>query len=608
MSEAGQSRLSQSADSAAQTGVTLEPIALWIAEHLAGQHRSPQAAKVLSAFISRNASAVSIRSVLALARLVHKSENWEQAAELWDLVLAEDPQNIEGLIRRSHCLVERNDFPAAARTAEQARRWLKDRPDPESEMDSLLDPIYLRLFSRFENADHEKCRALASLCALPGSYAGRISEGAAGLRISDEQILRRINEAFEQWHASAEYRAGEPSAAAGLPEPAKTRILLVFRQYFFGGSDTREHELTAFLRQSAKALGYRVFFFPATAFLLGDRVTPDQQYEALDNLLRCLLATRPHVVIFDDLCARVEPAPHIGREVYRNTLVELKNQLGFKLAAYYPDPWVKATLEAVEYVSEFADLVWHQNVTLSRRSSKAHAEKLFAAPIPYLESIFQSGREPRTIGPAFLGSVYSYNYLRALWCTLIRERQVPCQLLLAKPHERQIAGGRCDRGVWRIPEPDADHGQFLRAHAFDENYYGPSLGIDCRPSPPVGRRERRDWALLRPFRALRAVSEREPTGCLPAFLRTPRGRAAKNRGGGVRVVPEALLERAGVAQFTGSGLHRPRSSNDAESAATTLPMNRTGGRACPQRAELGVFPGTSSGSPGTTRPTGFKGE
>lgn len=392
MSEAGQSRLSQSADSAAQTGVTLEPIALGIAEHLAGQHRSPQAAKVLSAFISRNASAVSIRSVLALARLVHKSENWEQAAELWDLVLAEDPQNIEGLIRRSHCLVERNDFPAAARTAEQARRWLKDRPDPESEMDSLLDPIYLRLFSRFENADHEKCRALASLCALPGSYAGRISEGAAGLRISDEQILRRINEAFEQWHASAEYRAGEPSAAAGLPEPAKTRILLVFRQYFFGGSDTREHELTAFLRQSAKALGYRVFFFPATAFLLGDRVTPDQQYEALDNLLRCLLATRPHVVIFDDLCARVEPAPHIGREVYRNTLVELKNQLGFKLAAYYPDPWVKATLEAVEYVSEFADLVWHQNVTLSRRSSKAHAEKLFAAPIPYLESIFQSGR------------------------------------------------------------------------------------------------------------------------------------------------------------------------------------------------------------------------
>jgi tetratricopeptide (TPR) repeat protein len=434
MSDLLQPQQNEGAESPAQTGVTLESVALAIAEHLAGHIRLEQAATLLSRFISRNPAGVSVKSVTVLARLVYRSKNWEQAAELWNLVLAEAPENVEALAALSHCLVELNDFAAAERAMERAFDLFKaSRRKLEIEIDAILEPVYRRLFFHFENSDHEKCQALSALCALPGGYGGTVCarDSASAARLSDAQIFQRIDEAFEQWHASPAYLENEPAPTAGLPEPAKTKILLVFRQYFFGGSNTREHELTVFLRESAKALGYHVFFFPATAFLLGDRVTPEQQYEALDNLLRGLMATRPHVVIFDDLCALQECAPHIGREVYCQTLVSLKNQLGFKLVAYYPDPWVKATLEAVEFVSEFADLVWHQNVALSRRSSKAHAEKLFPAPIPYLNSVFQSGADARTIGPGFLGSVYSYNYLRALWCTLIRQRQIPCQLFLA---------------------------------------------------------------------------------------------------------------------------------------------------------------------------------
>lgn len=441
MSEPDPPRTSSNANPPARSNVTLEAVGLALAEHLSGKQRHKEAADLLSQLMSNNPRGVTIQSVLALARLVYLSKNWEQAAELWNLVLAEAPRNLEALIKRAHCLVELNDTMAAARATERLRELLKEpslRPVAD-ELDSLLDLVYRCFFTHFENADDVKCQALLEVCGLPGSYAGAIGRCAQDSQpgLSDEQIINRIDRAFEQWHDNPKYLEAEAAAAVGLPVSTKTTVLLVFRQYFLGGSNSREHELTVFLRESAKALGFRVLFFPAAVFHLGDRVTAEQQYEALDNLLRGLLTMRPQLVLFDELCRRRDPAPRLDREVYRNTLLELRKKLGFKLVAYYPDPWVPDTLEAIEYVSEFVDLVWHQNVALARRSSKAHADKLFPAPIPYLDSVFQSGAGPRTIGAGFLGSVYSYNYLRAIWCTLIRNRGVPCQLFIAS----HIKGG-----------------------------------------------------------------------------------------------------------------------------------------------------------------------
>jgi len=255
MNDLDQPRQTDRAGGPAQIGVTLEAIALAIADHLAGMNRSEQAAGLLSQFISNSPSGISAKSVLALARLVYRSENWGHAAELWNLLLAEEPENIEGLVKLSHCLVELNDFAAAARAGERVLERLEvpSGHEPARGIDSLLEPVYRRFFSHFESADSEKCRALISLCALPGSYAGTICGGdrASVSGLSDEQMIRRIDSAFQKWHASREYLEKEAPAAAGLPDPPKTKILLVFRQYFFGGPNTREHELTVFLRESA---------------------------------------------------------------------------------------------------------------------------------------------------------------------------------------------------------------------------------------------------------------------------------------------------------------------------------------------------------------------
>ena len=92
-----------------QEGVFLEPIALEISHHLASGSHPAQAAAVLNQLIKSNLPGVSVKTVIALARITYDmasdSKSWEYAAELWNLVMAEGPDN-EALLKLSHCLAE----------------------------------------------------------------------------------------------------------------------------------------------------------------------------------------------------------------------------------------------------------------------------------------------------------------------------------------------------------------------------------------------------------------------------------------------------------------------------------------------------------------------
>ena len=75
----------------------MEPIALEISHHLASGSHLAQAAAVLNQLIKSNLPGVSVKTVIALARITYDmasdSKSWEYAAELWNLVMAEGPDN-----------------------------------------------------------------------------------------------------------------------------------------------------------------------------------------------------------------------------------------------------------------------------------------------------------------------------------------------------------------------------------------------------------------------------------------------------------------------------------------------------------------------------------
>ncbi|MBI4664740.1 MAG: glycosyltransferase [Verrucomicrobia bacterium] len=413
----------------------LETAALEIANHLLAHRHSAQAANLLIELINANIRGVSARTVTTLARIFYDEKDWRQASGLWKAVVGADPENLEGLVKLSHCLFELGETTAARDLRNRALAILR-RAATQGEsggIDAILEAVYQRIYEHFVAGDQTPCEKLLNFFALPGSYAGNtVGIGAgSGEVLSDEAIASKIDSAFDQWRLK---RGGvEPASSdsgAGAA-PSETRAFMVFRQFFFADNESREHEIPAFFRESAKALGIQFDFFPSERLHARSDRPPEEQYSAINDLVRALLAAKPHLVILDDFFALSAPVPYVGREVFRNVLIAIRKQIGCKLVAFYLDPWSSESSCALEYASEFVDIVWHQNPVLARETMKERPEKFFAAPIPYPEALFPASHGRKTINGAFLGSVVSYNYLRAIWCALIRGRRIPCQLFFA---------------------------------------------------------------------------------------------------------------------------------------------------------------------------------
>lgn len=426
-------------------GVSLEVTALVISGYLARHGSCREAAHLLEQFIKlvkANGSSISLEPIIALARIVYEVRSWGEAAQCWNFVAVNAPRNIEALTKLSHSLIELGDQEAADRTMAKMREALQQpcyRKDV-TDFDSLLELVYRQIHFHFEKGNQEKCEKLLEICAVPNTYAGTVLGVGMGSEciLSDEAIIRKIESAFHTWHRTERYLQNDDPATSVSPG-SKLKVLMLFRKYFLGGTASREHELPLLLKESAQAFGFETFHFPAEYFRTPDRMTPEKEYKIFDDFLRVLIEMKPNLVIIDDLGVLDPPAPNLGREVFKQALVQLRKELGFKLIGFYPDPWMSESVKGIEYASSFVDVIWHQNVTLAR-SSRSHADKLFSAPIPYPMGLFRSGSF-KTIGAGFLGSVYSYNYLRAVWCTLIRSRGIPCHLFLTRHLKNQSSAG-----------------------------------------------------------------------------------------------------------------------------------------------------------------------
>ncbi len=423
-----------------------------VSEHLLAGGQIEKAASLLSLHLAQNPAAPSVYVLSSLARISYNLRGWNEAAELWGMVLLAEPQNLEALLKRAHCLIELGEFKGAEVHFDSVLRML-NRCRGESAAawkEEWLDMIHKQICVHFTHNNAVKGERLTRLCALPGSYTEGILQPTAhpdeDRPLSDERILAKLNLAFENWrrnpHPPLPGKDEMPRADESLNASRPSKVLLVLRKYFLDRVGSREHELAFFFQRSAEASGHEVMFFPAEPFLNTATVTPDQQYAELDRLARLILSWHPDLVVFDNLCMPGSGGAYLGRKAYQTILSELKARQTFALIAHYPDAWASHSESTIRFVESFADVIWHQNSAIKPESPREDSAIMFRAPTPYLEDLFQRAEDEKDIDAAFVGGVFDYNYPRAIWLTLMRSRQMQCQVFLANHTTSGCAAGK----------------------------------------------------------------------------------------------------------------------------------------------------------------------
>ncbi|MBI4663442.1 MAG: glycosyltransferase [Verrucomicrobia bacterium] len=421
----------------------LETTAFELADYLLKNGKGDKAFELLKDLILRNPREISPRSATALARMLYDGKNWQDAGTLWRSLAHSDAATAEAWIKLAHCLIELNQSAEAESCAAKARAILENRPAQQAtaSADQWLAGLYEQICLHFLGHDLPKLNDILRIFALPGTYLKSVGtvKGPGGLSadLTDEGIRRRLDNALRQWEAAGRtvpyllQCRGQPSVTRLPQAPPAKKILLVLRKLFLGRADSREHELGVFFQASARAVGLETLFFPADPFLNPTSVTPETQYSELDRLARLILSAKPDLVIFDDLCNRKTEGDYIAPEVYKSVLTTLKAKQPFTLVGFYPDSWTPATIRTIEYVRPFIDVVWHLSHFQSQAESHPTGARMFWAPVPYPENLFQPGAGGKDMGAAFVGSLFDYNCPRGIWLSLIRLQNIPCQLVLS---------------------------------------------------------------------------------------------------------------------------------------------------------------------------------
>ncbi len=421
-----------------------------ISKHLLEVGQAEKAVQILTNLIAQNPRTVTAQHIIPLAQYYYNAGNWNDAAQLWRIVTNAEPRNIEALLKLTHCLVEADQYQESGVFLAKAHRILNEEPTRSRSLwnDKWLEAIYLQVCVHFTRNNQEKAAQLVRLCALPASYTESIlkSDGNQGSshRLSEESIRHRIDSACEKFSQSG---STSPFLSECLIRPGestpwrKGKVLLVMRRHFFNRPDSREHELAFFFRRTAEAVGMEVTFFPAEPFLDPVMITPDEQYAELDRLVRLILTTTPDLVIIDNLCMPTQGGEFIGREVFREVFSELKRKMRFLLVAHYPDAWAPHSQPTIQFVEGFSDVIWQQNSEI-KPSRETNRARMFNAPTPYLESVFRNQNGIKDIDGAFVGGVFDYNFPRAIWLTLVRERKLPCEIFLTNHTASGCPAGR----------------------------------------------------------------------------------------------------------------------------------------------------------------------
>ena len=421
----------------------LEITAFELAKYLVKTGHTDKASAILNDLIARDLRSVSPRCVRTFAQIAYDCRNWNDAAVLWRIAAGADPNNIEAWIKLAHCLLELDQIADAEVCASKGKLLCERalQSDAEVDLDELLACIYQQICLHFLRNAWPKANDLLRLFGLPGSYLGRVTNGAGaanvGESLRDQDIQRRLDMALTQWEANRctvpylQQQHGLPgSESIFAMRPAK-RILLVLRKYFLSRSDSREHELAVFFQASARAVGLETLFFPADPFLNPAAITPEKQYSELDRLGRLILSAKPDLVIFDDLCNQQFGSEFIGPEVYRKVFCALKAMHPFKLVGLYADAWMPKSWTILDLTSSFLDVVWPLAACSAASWERFPGTRVFWAPIPYPDHHFAVQPSGKDINAAFVGGLFDYNSPRGVWLTLIKLRRIPCQLFLS---------------------------------------------------------------------------------------------------------------------------------------------------------------------------------
>lgn len=420
-----------------------EITALHVSDRLVREGSEDKALELLVRLATTPGQSFTVKLLKNLARMMHRRCNWTDVANLLRAVAGSSEADLETHFCLAHSLFELDDRKAAEHHLELARRCIETQGGPaQSEIPPLVKEIvYEQIAVHFLAKSVSKARDLFRVCSLVDSYIPSVLNTEVNRlddALSDRSIEARLKNALEQWEQTNTPLAcglGNRDAMPGahLDDLAGKKVLLVMRRYFLSSSDSREHELAFFFRTSATAVGMDASVFAAEPFLNPRSVSQEEQYAALDNLVQLILETKPDLVVFDNLGCTYEKDGYLDKKAYRAVFEHLKSIHPFRLAVFYPDSWTEESIESIEFVSAFANVVWHQNSDLGVKAASTDPKRgeLFLSVIPYPDALFSAASTSKSLDAVFLGSVFAYNCPRAVWLMLIQEKRIPCAINLS---------------------------------------------------------------------------------------------------------------------------------------------------------------------------------
>ncbi|MDA1274878.1 MAG: glycosyltransferase [Verrucomicrobia bacterium] len=406
-----------------------------------------EAIDVLVNWVAKSNLPASSEVNATLARIAYSQEGWQEAAELWRQVVDEESGHIESRLCRAHCLAELNEKESFAEALKELMSCLRNSGGllTSTEADQFLELLYKRLFYHYTNSDAERVDQLLEICTPTGGYAGRaIASESSSPALSTAEIEKTLTDAWQAFcGATNATNELEEISLSELPKrrDKPPRVLLVFRTYFFHTASSRKHEFPMIFKSSGKSMGIEVSHF-SSEVLSGPSVTTDAlAYEGLQKLIRWIAGFEPDLIIFDDLGVEGGISSMFGQDRFKELMLQLKGKFRFKLAGIYPDPWASVVADALPYASEFADLIWNPCSRIGSHFSEFGTAKRFCLPVPFPYELYQDSADVKSGGAVFLGGVKGYNYLRAVWLSLMRQTRSPCRILVSSHIQNESHAG-----------------------------------------------------------------------------------------------------------------------------------------------------------------------
>jgi len=213
------------------------------------------------------------------------------------------------------------------------------------------------------------------------------------------------------------------------------RLLLVMRLHFSRGEHSRKHELQKNFRYTAEQLGINTSFFNADPFVFFQDFDEDYRRAAFAKLEDLIQEVKPEFVVFDNLCSQDQDEV-LTADFYERELLRLKERFNFKLIALYPDAWHPPSSRGAMLAGGFADVLWHNHLSLHLEMEETVRAKSFVIPFPFPVERFDTQKN-RDIDTAFVGTSVQYNYLRSLWFLAMEDAGIDYQLFLTSPVHRE---------------------------------------------------------------------------------------------------------------------------------------------------------------------------